>query len=99
MSVRVKETTFPEWLLELDRHGSTNDPILYKGKSTTPQDLSYEFEFGDKITGVKITYYGGRKLRKIKGTCGGMMRERARNYPYRPIRLTFIERIAQLGRY
>lgn len=77
---KVTAMNFKEWIEKMEERGSAEDPIVHNGKETTPTNLSYEFSPIDKIKGVRIQYRGGKPLRTIDGTCGGMLRERSRGF-------------------
>lgn len=77
--MKTSDMTFAEWLRALDRRGSSEDPIYFAGRETTPTELAQKFNSLDRIAGLRIQYFGGEPLHLIEGTAGGMLRERARS--------------------
>ncbi len=76
--MKTSDMTFTEWADALAKRGSDEDPIVHNGIETTPRSLSYTKSPEERIRGVQITYSGGTPLHRIRGTCGGMLRERGR---------------------
>lgn len=70
-------------LLVLERYGSTQDPIIYKGEETTPEDLLCTMH---SFSG-RITYWAFRsgKMKKIRGgSFGGMINDRIEMHTWEP---------------
>jgi predicted RNase H-like HicB family nuclease len=59
----------------LEKHGSDEDPITYKGKSTTPRSLVYELDDHTPAKNVRINYYRGNRW-ITNGTITGMLADR-----------------------
>ena len=59
---------------------SGDDPIIFKGAETTPNELPYLNAFGYDHTlraeHIRISYYGDEPLRLIHGTLSGMVKDR-----------------------
>ena len=69
---------------ELSRLGSNDDPIVYRGDDTTPQELADRWGYDALAANFRISYYSVRagKVRLLKnGTLGGMIRDRKRQNP------------------
>lgn len=83
---------FKDWINKLDERGSADDPIIHNGQQTTPNQLSYGFHSLDSVDGIHIEYWAGdgcQHTRRVRGTTGGMLRERSRGFkPERRPRFT-----------
>jgi hypothetical protein len=63
----------------LDDLCSHQDPILYKGAETTPEELDYLLTDPYLLAkDIRISYYGGAPFRLIHGTLSGMVADRKR---------------------
>lgn len=62
----------------LEKHGSDEDPVIYDGKETTPRRLSYDHHDMEEAGSTPISYYAGPDKGWVKGTLGGMIRNRSK---------------------
>lgn len=48
----------------LDALGCSDDPIMYKGKEITPQELDYYYnhDYNIKASSVRIKFYSGSRM-------------------------------------
>lgn len=84
--MKPHEMSVDRAIQDLEEHGSSQDPIFYKGQETTPEQLSWKVDDGRcdlrgyTLAGeVRIGYYGGKDLHLIKrGTLSGMVKDRRR---------------------
>lgn len=45
----------------LQKYGSEEDPIIYRGNETTPRDLAYHLAAGTPALSVRISFWGDKK--------------------------------------
>lgn len=69
--------TIQECVEALYRLDSDQDPITYRGKETTPQELHYELNDLQPASGIRIGYYA-KKGWIQNGTLTGMLADRKR---------------------
>lgn len=72
--------SFRDWLKQLEKYGSANDPIWRHGIETTPSALAEYFPALNTVDNIRIIYFAGRPARRKKGTARGMLRDRVQNY-------------------
>jgi len=74
--IATKDMTILDAVRDLEKHGSDNDPINYRGDEITPQDLLARLDDRTLAGGIRINYWGKQSARKKDGTLSGMVTDR-----------------------
>lgn len=81
--MKIRALTVAEACGILDTLGCSDDPLFYRGHETSPNTImscpGEEDPEGRRMAGrVRIEYYGGRELRRRRGTLQSMVIDRLR---------------------
>ena len=67
--MRIKSLSISDALGILDTLDSSEDPIIWRGREITPQDLNdhYTYDYTLRASSIKITFYSSRH-KKVTGS-------------------------------